>query len=92
MDDGGVTAPPGRMGRGADEFWQRTGAMPRQQVDYNGHTYGFSGDFAERLRRFQRESGQSWAEFSRRLACRPRNGAPLEGQGRAAQHTALQRS
>ncbi len=33
--------------------------------------YVFPEDFPERLRRFQRESGLSWAELSRRLGADP---------------------
>ena len=41
--------------------------MPRQRIDYNIPTYEFPDDFPERLRRFQEESGLSWAEIARRL-------------------------
>ena len=41
--------------------------MPRQQVDYNIQACEFSGDFPERLKRFQRESGLSWSEIARRI-------------------------
>ena len=42
-------------------------AMPRQRTLYITRTQAFPGDFPERLKRFQRESGLSWSEISRRL-------------------------
>ena len=41
--------------------------MPRQRIDYNIPTYEFPGDFPERLKRFQVESGLSWSEIARRI-------------------------
>ena len=41
--------------------------MPRQRTDYNRETYDFPDDFAERLKRFQAESGLSWSEIARRI-------------------------
>ena len=41
--------------------------MPRQRIDYNIPTYEFPGDFPERLKRFQGESGLSWSEIARRI-------------------------
>ena len=41
--------------------------MPRQRTRYSRRTYVIPGDFPERLRRFQEESGLSWSESARRL-------------------------
>ena len=41
--------------------------MPRQRTDYYRTTYDFPGDFTERLKRFQKESGLSWSEIARRI-------------------------
>ena len=41
--------------------------MPRQRIHHSRITYVFPGDFPQRLKRFQRESGLSWAELARRL-------------------------
>ena len=41
--------------------------MPRQRTHYNRDTYDFPGDFPERLKRFQKESGLSWSEIARRI-------------------------
>ena len=41
--------------------------MPRQRIHHSRATYRFPGDFGERLKRFQRESGLPWAELQRRL-------------------------
>ena len=41
--------------------------MPRQRNRYNRRTYDFPEDFPQRLRRFQKKSGLSWSEISRRL-------------------------
>ena len=41
--------------------------MPRQRTDYHRTTYGFPGDFTERLKRFQKESGLSWSEIAQRV-------------------------
>ncbi len=57
--------------------------MPRQQIDYNIQTYDFSDDFAERLKRFQRESGLSWSEIARRIGTyRHTVGRWQKGEGR----------
>ena len=45
--------------------------MPRQRVYYSRDPYVFLDDFPERLERFQRESGLSWAEIARRLGIYP---------------------
>ena len=45
--------------------------MPRQRIDYNRTTYQFPDDFPERLKRFQEESGLSWAEIARRIGTYP---------------------
>ena len=42
-------------------------AMPRQRTLYITRPRAFPGDFPERLKRFQKESGLSWSEISRRL-------------------------
>ena len=41
--------------------------MPRQRTDYYRTTYDFPDDFAERLKRFQKESELSWSEIARRI-------------------------
>ena len=41
--------------------------MPRQHIHHTKWTYFFPDDFPERLKRFQKESGLSWAEIDRRL-------------------------
>ena len=46
-------------------------AMPRQRTLYITRTQAFPGDFPHRLKRFQRESGLSWSEISRRLGIYP---------------------
>ena len=45
--------------------------MPTQRIHHSRETYGFPGDFPERLKRFQAESGLSWAEIARRLGADP---------------------
>ncbi len=45
--------------------------MPRQRIHHTRETYGFPDDFPERLKRFQAESGLSWAEIARRLGTYP---------------------
>ena len=40
--------------------------MPIQRTDYGRSTYDFPDDFAEPLKRFQRESGLSWSGIARR--------------------------
>ena len=45
--------------------------MPRQRIHHTRETYGFPDDFPERLKRFQAESGLSWAEIARRLGIHP---------------------
>ncbi len=57
--------------------------MPRQRVDYNIQTYGIPGDFPERLRRFQGQSGMSWSEIARRIGTyRHTVGRWQKGRGR----------
>ena len=41
--------------------------MPRQRIDYYRTTYDFPDGFAERLKRFQKESGLCWSEIARRI-------------------------
>ena len=41
--------------------------MPRQRTHHSRITHVFLSDFPQRLKRFQRESGLSWAEIARRL-------------------------
>ena len=41
--------------------------MARQRIGHGGMIYVFPNDFPERLKRFQRESGLSWAEIALRL-------------------------
>ena len=45
--------------------------MPRQRTQCKRRTYDFPDDFPERLKRFQEESGLSWAELNRRLGTHP---------------------
>ena len=45
----------------------RTRAIPRQRIDHSRMVYVFPEDFPQRLKRFQQESGLSWAEIARRL-------------------------
>ena len=45
--------------------------MPRQRIHHGGNVYVFPEDFPERLKRFQRESGLSWAEIARRVGTLP---------------------
>lgn len=45
--------------------------MPRQRVHYSRDPYVFPEDFTQRLERFKRESGLSWAEIARRLDIYP---------------------
>ena len=45
--------------------------MPRQRNNYYAQPNNFPDDFPERLKRFQRESGLSWAELNRRLGVHP---------------------
>ena len=45
--------------------------MPRQRTNYLRDTYDFPGDFAQRLVRFKKESGLTWAEIARRLGTYP---------------------
>ena len=57
--------------------------MPRQRIDYNRITYQFPDDFPQRLERFQKESGLSWAEIARRIGTYPHTvWRWKEGQGR----------
>ena len=41
--------------------------MPRQRTQYRRRTYALPGDFPQRLKRFQEESGLSWSEIARRI-------------------------
>lgn len=41
--------------------------MPRQRTYYSRIIYALPQDFPERLKRFQTESGLTWAEIARRL-------------------------
>ena len=41
--------------------------MPRQRIPHSRKVWGFPDDFPERLERFKKESGLSWAEIARRL-------------------------
>ena len=40
--------------------------MPRQRIHHSRMVYVFPNDFTDRLSRFQRESGPTWAEIARR--------------------------
>ena len=41
--------------------------MPRKRIRYPKIIQGFPADFPQRLKRFQAESGLSWAEIARRV-------------------------
>ena len=45
--------------------------MPRQRIEYSRISYAFPEDFPQRLERFKKESGLSWAEIARRLGTYP---------------------
>ena len=45
--------------------------MPRKLISQRERGRAFPDDFPERLKRFQAESGLSWAELSRRLGTHP---------------------
>ena len=45
--------------------------MPRQRTHHGRPVYVLPGDFPQRLKRFQEESGLSWAEIARRLGTSP---------------------
>ena len=45
--------------------------MPRQRTHHSRIVGDFPGDFPQRLKRFQKESGLSWAELARRLGTHP---------------------
>ena len=41
--------------------------MPRQRIRHSRDIHELPGDFPERLKRFQEESGLSWSEMARRI-------------------------
>ena len=41
--------------------------MPRQRIEYSRIPYAFPEDFPQRLERFKKESGLSWAEIARSI-------------------------
>ena len=45
--------------------------MPRQHTHHSRIVYALPDDFPQRLKRFQQESGLSWAELRRRLGADP---------------------
>ena len=45
--------------------------MPRQRVLHQKETHDIPADFPQRLKRFQEESGLSWAEIARRIGTYP---------------------
>ncbi len=55
--------------------------MPRQRTDHSRITYVFPDDFPRRLKRFQEESGLSWAELARRLGTSALNLRRWKDQG-----------
>ena len=59
-----------RRERPGESPW-KADQMPRQRIHHTRETYGFPDDFPERLKRFQEESGLSWAEIARRLGIHP---------------------
>ena len=61
--------------------------MPRQRINYRRNTYELPEDFPQRLRRFQEESGLSWAEIARRIGTYPHTvWLWKEGKSRPNQH------
>ena len=61
--------------------------MPRQRVLHQRETHYISDDFPQRLKRFQEESGLSWAEIARRLGTYPHTvWLWKEGKSRPNQH------
>ncbi len=45
--------------------------MPTRRISFKRRVSAFPKDFPERLKRFKKESGLSWAELSRRLGAHP---------------------
>ena len=45
--------------------------IPRQRILHHRETHDLPADFAQRLKRFQEESGLSWSEIARRLGTYP---------------------
>ena len=45
--------------------------MPRQRTHHGRTVYVVPDDFPQRLKRFQEESGLSWAEIARRIGTSP---------------------
>ena len=45
--------------------------MPRQRTHHSRSVYVVPDDLPDRLERFQRESGLTWAEIARRLGVDP---------------------
>ena len=45
--------------------------MPRQRILHQRETHDIPADFPDRLKRFQEESGLTWAEIARRIGTYP---------------------
>ena len=56
--------------------------MPRQRIHHSRIAYAFPEDFSQRMVRFKKGSGLSWAETSRRLGTHPHDQA-VDGRGAA---------
>ena len=55
--------------------------MPRQRIHNSRTVYVFPNDFPQRLKRFQRESGLTWAEVADRLGTSDLNVRRWKGNG-----------
>ena len=61
--------------------------MPRQRILHQRETHDIPADFPQRFKRFQEESGLSWAEIARRLGTYPHTvWLWKEGTSRPNQH------
>ena len=60
-----------RRNRYGDYSTEQDAPMSQRRISNNRRVHGFPRDFPQRLERFQRESGLSWAELARRLGTDP---------------------
>ena len=61
--------------------------MPRQRILHQRETQDIPADFPDRLKRFQEESGLTWAEIARRVGTYPHTvWLWKEGKSRPNQH------
>ena len=51
--------------------YRKACVIPRQRILHHRETHDLPADFAQRLKRFQEESGLSWSEIARRLGTYP---------------------